>query len=269
MTVSAAARAIFASGRMIDLHCHILPGLDDGPVDMGVALAMARMALADGITTVACTPHVMRGVYNNDGKSISAAIARLAATLAEAAIPLSLATGADVHLSPNLVPELREGRVPTVAGSRYFLLEPPHDVVPPRFHEFIFGLLAAGYVPILTHPERLAWIESRYELITHLAATGVLMQLTAGSLTGRFGRRAQYWSTRMLDEEMADLLASDAHDTIKRPPILSRARDKVADRLGDDAAIRLVMTNPQSVLKNVAVSRVGSPASERAAHGAG
>jgi len=241
---------------MIDLHCHILPGIDDGAPDLAVALEMARMAVADGIVTVACTPHIMPGAYKNTGESIEAAVTRLAAALEEAAIPLHLVTGADVHLAPNLLHELRNGRVPTIGRSRYFLLEPPHHILPPRLHEFVFGLVAAGYVPILTHPERLSWIETHHDLIGRLASAGMLMQVTAGSLTGRFGRRARYWSQRLLDQEVVHLLATDAHGTESRPPVLSRARDVVADRFGDATAIRLVVTNPLRILENVLFSRV-------------
>ena len=211
---------------------------------------MARLAAADGISTMACTPHILPGVYNNSGPAIRRAVARLAESIADADIPISLVTGADVHIAPNLDVQLRDGRAPTLNNSRYFLLEPPHHVLPPRLEDLVFGLQAAGYVPILTHPERLSWVEGHYDLIGRLVSSSVLMQITAGSVMGRFGRRPRYWAERMLDEGLCHLLATDAHNTEQRPPRMADARDFVAKRLGDDEAINLVLRRPHGILNN-------------------
>jgi protein-tyrosine phosphatase len=235
---------------LIDLHSHLLPGIDDGSKDLAMSLAMARMASADGISTIACTPHILPGVYNNGGPAIRRALAQLAESIAEAGIPISLVTGADVHIAPNLDVQLRDGRALTLNNSRYFLLEPPHHVLPPRLEDLIFGLQAAGYVPILTHPERLSWVEGHYDLIRRLVSSSVLMQITAGSVMGWFGRRARYWAERMLDEGFCHLLATDAHNTEQRPPRMADARDFVAKRLGDDEAINLVLRRPHGILNN-------------------
>jgi protein-tyrosine phosphatase len=254
---------------LIDLHCHILPGIDDGSPDLGVSLDMARMAVADGITTIACTPHIFPGVYDNTGPLINLAIEELRAALREEDIPLRLLSGADVHIAPDLVPGLRSGRVLGINGSRYFLFEPPQNVLPPRFDDFVFNLLTAGYVPILTHPERLAWIENHYELVRRLAGAGVLLQLTAASITGRFGRRVRYWSDRMLEEDLVFLIATDAHNTDKRPPLLSEAREILDQRYGDDYATRLVLNHPQIVVDNVVLSDHPKPKAEEKTAGTG
>src|SRR6185312_8015218 len=127
-------------GGVIDLHCHLLPGIDDGSSDLEMSLAMARMASKDGIRTIACTPHIYPGLYENTAEGIRKAIARLQAELNKRAIPLRLVEGADVHLQPDLVKEIRAGRVPTLARSRYLLLEPPHHVAPPNFEASVFQL---------------------------------------------------------------------------------------------------------------------------------
>ena len=212
---------------MIDLHSHLLPGIDDGAKDLVTSLAMARVAVADGITTIACTPHILPGVYNNSGPAIRQAVARLAESIAKAGIPITLVTGADVHIAPDLDVQLRDGQALTLNDSRYFLLEPPHHVLPPRLEDLIFGLQAAGYFPILTHPERLSWVEGHYELIRRLVSSSVLMQITAGSVMGRFGRRPRYWAERMLDEGLCHLLATDAHNTEQRAPRMADARCSV------------------------------------------
>jgi protein-tyrosine phosphatase len=236
---------------VIDLHSHLLPGIDDGSKDLAMSLAMARVAAADGISTIACTPHILPGVYNNSGPAIRAATARLAKSLADAGMPISVVTGADVHICTDLNVQLRDGRALTLNNSRYFLLEPPHHVLPPRLEDLIFGLQAAGYVPILTHPERLSWVEGHYDLIGRLVSSSVLMQITAGSVMGRFGRRPRYWAERMLDEGLCHLLATDAHNTEQRAPRMADARDVVAQRLGDDEAINLVLRRPQGILNNL------------------
>jgi protein-tyrosine phosphatase len=235
---------------LIDLHSHLLPGIDDGSKDLAMSLAMAHVAASDGIGTIACTPHILPGVYNNDGPAIRRAVARLSESIAEAGIPISLVTGADVHIAPDLDVQLRDGRALTLNNSRYLLLEPPHHVLPPRLEDLIFGLQAAGYVPILTHPERLSWVEGHYDRIGRLVSSSVLMQITAGSVMGRFGRRPRYWAERMLDEGLCHLLATDAHNTEQRAPRMADARDVVAQRLGDDEAINLVLRRPQGILNN-------------------
>jgi protein-tyrosine phosphatase len=131
------------------------------------------------------------------------------------------------------------------------LLEPPHHVLPPRLEDLVFGLQAAGYLPILTHPERLSWVEGHYDLIRRLVSSSVLMQITAGSVMGRFGRRPRYWAERMLDEGLCHLLATDAHNTEQRAPRMADARDVVARRVGDDEAINLVLRRPQGILDDI------------------
>lgn len=241
---------------MIDLHCHMLPGIDDGPTSLDISIAMAAIAAADGIKVTACTPHIYPGLYDNDQAGIRAAIARFQIELKNAEIPLQLVIGADVHMDPGLKAGLAAGRIPTLNGSRYFLFEPPHHVAPARLSESLFELMVAGYVPILTHPERLTWIGDHYDEMLELAQRGVWMQLTAASVTGRFGRAAQYFALKMLDDGIVHILATDAHHSIKRPPILSDAREMVAKRLGAREATNMVEVRPRGVLDNVAPDRL-------------
>ena len=239
---------------MIDLHCHILPGIDDGAPDLDLSLAMARRAVEDGITVTACTPHIMPGYYENTGPQIRGHVAALQVALEQNDIPLRLVTGADVHLVPDLVGGLRSGRLLTLNDSRYFLFEPPHNIAPPRMSDSIFDVMSAGYHPIVTHPERLRWIEDHYDAMGQMVHGGAWMQLTAASVTGKFGKRAQYWSDRMLDEGLVHILATDAHNMRTRSPVLSQAVEIVAKRLGEQAAIDMVLTRPQAVLDNTAPS---------------
>lgn len=247
---------------MIDLHCHILPGIDDGAPDLATSLQMARVAVADGITVTACTPHMMPGYYDNTSEGVRAAVAALQAELDQTGIPLKLVTGADVHLVTDIVPGLRNGSKLTLADTRYFLFEPPHNTAPPRMAEAVFDCMAAGFHPLITHPERLRWIEDHYALMVQLAQAGAWMQITSGSVTGRFGKRTQYWAERMLDDGIVHILATDAHNLRNRAPILSEAVHAVTARLGHQAAQDMVLTRPLAVLENAL------PASVPAAVGA-
>ena len=239
---------------MIDLHAHILPGIDDGAKDLEMALEMARIAAADGITLLACTPHVNAPIHSNTAQSIAQATATLQNHLASHGIGLELLVGADIHLTANLLQLLQDGTAPTLAGTGYFLLEPSHDVMPPHIDRFCASVIEHGYTPILTHPERLAWINQHYDVICKLDSLGLVMQLTAGSVTGRFGRTAQYWADRMLAEGRVDLIASDAHDAKHRPPVLSKSREAIEHRHGDELAVMLTLNNPKAILQNLPVA---------------
>jgi protein-tyrosine phosphatase len=245
----------------------MLPGIDDGAPDLETSLSMARIAVADGITITACTPHIHPGVYDNHGPGIKAAIANLQRELDAADIALKLICGADTHIANDLVDGLCSGRIPSLNDTRYFLFEPPHHVAPPRMEAVVFDVMAAGYTPLLTHPERLTWIEDHYDAVVRLADRGALMQITAGSVTGRFGRRPKYWAERMLDEGLVYILATDAHNLRNREPVLSPARELVAKRLGDEEAEEMVLTRPQKIVEGAAPEtawrRVGASVSPR------
>lgn len=236
---------------MIDLHSHILPGIDDGAQNLDISLAMARQAVADGIHTMACTPHIYPGLYMNATDGISQARNALQAELNAQNIALSLVIGADVHLVPGLLTGLRAGHVPTLNGSRYLLLEPSHHVAPPRLAESIFELVVAGYTPVITHPERLTWIETHYAVFIDMIQQGAWMQVTSGALTGMFGPRAKYWGEKFIGEGHTHILATDAHSNGRRLPCLSEGL-AVAERLiGHAEAQRLVVERPQAILSNI------------------
>lgn len=247
---------------MIDLHHHLLPGIDDGAADLEMALEMARMAVADGIHTVACTPHIYPGLYENTGDGIRAAIATLQVELDAAGIPLRLVEGADVHLAPDLLEGIRARAVPTLGGSRYLLLEPPHHVAPPGFEQAVFSFMAAGYVPVITHPERLTWVEQHYPTFVELARRGAWMQITAGALTGRHGRRARHWGERFVGEGHCMILATDAHHPRRRPPLLAEAREAAAALAGAEEATHMVVTRPQGILDDRPAGELPPPLAE-------
>lgn len=233
---------------MIDLHSHILPGLDDGAPDLRTALVMASMAVRDGIRHCVCTPHIVPGIHNNTTLGISARVAGLRKALLQANIPLTLSVGAEIHLAPNLMIGLCNGSLPPLGTGRAVLLELPATAVPPQLPAFLARLLEAGYRPVIAHPERMRWIESRFAMLAAMHRQGVAMQVTAGSLLNQFGKRANYWAECMLEHGLVDVIASDAHDPVVRPPLLSAARERAAFWVGEAASFAMVDTTPAALL---------------------
>jgi protein-tyrosine phosphatase len=251
---------------LIDLHSHILPGIDDGAKTLEMSLAMARIAVDDGITLMACTPHIYPGLYLNNSAGISAARDALQSALDAHGIPLQLTIGADVHLVPGLLAGLRAGNVPCLHNTRYLLLEPPHHVAPPRFSELVFELVAAGYVPVITHPERLTWIDDHFHVFVDLTRQGAWMQVTAGALTGLFGPRAKYWGERFLGEGLTHILATDAHSSSRRVPVMSEAKAIAERQLGPEEALLLVQGRQAALLNNLAPSMVAALPARKASN---
>jgi protein-tyrosine phosphatase len=249
---------------MIDLHSHILPGVDDGAPNLAVSIEMARVAVADGIQVMACTPHFMPGMYDNTAPDICARVSQLQSELDAQSIPLHLVTGCDAHIRPDFLECLRNGQILRLNDSRYVLFEPPHNIPPQRLEDLLFSILVAGYVPVLTHPERLKWIEQNYDIFGRLFKQGVWMQITAGSLTGRFGKRPQYWAQRLLAEGMVHILATDAHNLRSRPPIMSQAVKIAEAELGLDEAKNLVLGRPALILDDLPADHAPLPVAAKA-----
>jgi len=230
---------------MIDLHTHILPGLDHGPRDWDEALEMCRIAVADGITTIAVTPHVSE-VFPNSAQRIEAAAVELRQRLGVAAIPLTVVVGGDYHVRPDLSPS----NVLTLGGNgRYFLLEFPYQLLPPRADAFVTTLIGRGLLPIVTHPERTTSLQRGWRRLEPLVKAGALVQVTAGSLLGEFGPAASAAANRFLKQGWVHLLASDAHWARERSPRLAEGRDAAAKVIGEQAARALVESNPEAILQ--------------------
>ncbi len=236
---------------MIDLHSHILPGVDDGSPDFATSLAMAQMAVADGIEVMACTPHFLPGRYDNSADDVRIRVTELSQRLFQEGINLKLVVGADAHIRADFLERLNNNQILRLHDSRYVLFEPSFLGLPPQLEDILGQILNSGYVPVLTHPERFKWIEGHYAIFERLSQAGVWMQITAGSLTGKFGIRAQYWAQKMLADGLVNVLASDAHNITSRPPILSEALEIATRELGQAEARHLVFTRPKAVLENL------------------
>lgn len=239
---------------MIDLHHHCLPGVDDGPKALDAAVAQCRAAAADGIRTVVATPHRRHPQFDVPPAAARAAHAALREALAREGIALDLLLGHEVHYSPDLAEGLMSGEVLRLGGNpRWFLFELPDSHVPANVDRMVFDLHLAGQYPILAHPERNAELAGDPARLAALRGQGMPVQVTAMSLTGEFGRRARKAAERWLGDGLVDFLATDAHDTVKRPPRLAAGVDAAAKIAGRDAAERLVSSNPGRVLRGEAL----------------
>ena len=239
---------------MIDLHCHILPGLDDGPITTKDALEMCRMAVDDGIQTIVATPHMLDSMFPVDRQAILEGVQELSQILREESIPLQLLPGADVHLDQAMPSYLAQGKLVTLADlRRHLLVELPRDIIPEGLGELLFQVQLKGVTPIITHPERNVAIEQNPALLNDLIRVGSLTQITAGSLTGAFGSRVRLFTLRLLEARAVHLVSTDAHDTSRRSPRLSEARRVVEEELGSEEAERIFVERPVRILEGAHV----------------
>lgn len=250
---------------MIDLHCHILPGLDDGPKTLEESIAMCRMAFEDGCRAMVATPHQRRGRWWNSDRAAIAAIAKdLQAGLGT---QMRILVGGEVHVDSELLAEvekLPEGGIFTLAGSRYLLIELDDRGRAGEAISLVHELTVAGWIPVVAHPEFIPWLAGDLELTARLVALGARMQVTAMSVTGDFGKGPQADTHALLDAGLAHFVASDCHGTQRRPPGLRRAYQMIASRWGADVAKRLVSDNPRAVVQNRPLAVVERPETSEA-----
>ena len=235
---------------MIDIHSHILPGIDDGAPDMDTALAMAEMAVESGVTAIVATPHCnvpgrfenywdfqLRRQYNEFQQALQAA-----------EIPLTVFSGMEVFGTPDTPGLLGKGKLTTLGGSRYLLIEFPFVGYARQATELLREIGAMGYRPVVAHPERYRFTQENPEILNLWLDLGCLMQLNKGSLLGRFGRTAQALALSMLNRGFAGAVASDAHASTVRTTWMLDIWDFLCDETSEDTARLLLEENPRRIL---------------------
>lgn len=240
----------FDASASVDVHCHCLPGVDDGPETLDEALELCRALVDDGITTVIATPHQL-GRYDgrNAATSVRAACNQLQDELRNRQIPLAVKPGADVRVDERIAGLLKMDEVLTLGDGRvHLLLELPHETyIDPQM--LIRLLVSRGLQPIISHPERHEAIRARLSRVTPWLEQGAVLQVTAGSLLGQFGPDAQAAGWRLLEAGTVAIIATDAHDTQRRPPSMTAAAQLIERRLGFAAARLVCVENPLRVLQ--------------------
>ena len=233
---------------MIDLHCHVLPGCDDGAKDLDEALSMCRTAAADGIETLVACAHY-DSTYKISREELLARTGELSAVLEAEGVPLSLLTASDAHACAELPKLVEDGIVSTVAdGGRYLLLELPSYALPENLGDLVFRLAAKGVRCVITHPERNAALQADPEPLVQLVGQGALVQVTAMSLTGDFGPAPRRATEDLIRRKLAHVIATDAHSPNRRPPVLSKAVGAAARLVGEEDARAMVEKTPKLIL---------------------
>lgn len=236
---------------MIDLHSHLLPGVDDGAQSLADALALARIAVNDGIRFSMLTPHFHPGRYDNRRTELLRRVEDFQAALVEHEIPLSLRLGGEVRFGMESLELLVEDEIPflgTTAGYRVMLLEFPHQMIPVGSQQFVEKLIQMRIRPLIAHPERNKSVMNRPDSLIGLLDAGCWLQVTAGSIAGRFGELAQTTSRYLLERNWVHVIATDAHNLANRPPLLAEGRDAAAKIVGVDIAEQLVSQRPAAII---------------------
>jgi protein-tyrosine phosphatase len=235
---------------MIDTHLHILPGVDDGPQTMEESVALARALVQEGIHAAIATPH-----YNDLFPQLSAAeikerVNELQQALDHQRIPLRLFAGHEALIKAGLVDDIGAGRLATLNGSRYLLLELWNDAWLPTTEQVIFELRASGITPILAHPERYRIFQREQGRLASLLRQGVLVQVTASSLVGMQGRTALRVAETLLKGGLVHCIASDSHGLHRRPPTIAQSLGQVVRVIGQVKMRQLVEDYPLMILNN-------------------
>lgn len=241
---------------MYDIHCHLLPGLDDGPDTVEQSMAMAEAAIADGITHVVCTPHC-NSTYSFDYQRVRQARDALRARLGGR---LTLATGCDFHIAPENLAALKQNAAHFCINQKdYLLVEFSDFSIPSAMDQVLYQLQIAGLRPVVTHPERNPILRKNPDLLRNWVHQGCHAQVTAGALTGLFGPEAQRRAEEWIAQGLIHFAASDAHNDRGRPLRLSPAREQVARLFGEEKAQALFHDNPRAAFEGRPLPHVPEP----------
>jgi len=233
----------------VDIHIHILPGVDDGAVNMQRSVEMAKMAIADGTTHIVASPHANYS-YKYDRERYTDLLAELAAQ----APGIEFKLGCDFHLSYDNVRDAKDNPKRYVIGdSNYVLVEFPDFGSPDHFKMPVFEMQSNGFHPIITHPERNPVFLRDITMVEYFRNAGCLIQITANSITGAWGRGCKKYSADLLKKGWVDIICSDAHGLQRRPPILSEAEREAAKIVGADVARRMLEATPMKVFRGEAI----------------
>ena len=236
---------------MIDLHNHLLPGIDDGSPDIDTSIALARIAVDDGITQMVCTPHIHHGRYENTKRTIAPALVALRQALKAANLDLQVSAAAEVRIGPEIMQGIEQNTLPFLGHwheKPVLLLELPHGDIPLGSDRLTAWLLRQGVQPMIAHPERNKAAMKSPSKLKPFIDQGCLFQVTAGSMAGHFGERAQELAIQLLRESHITILATDAHNIQHRPPIMSVAREVVIAEASLTEYEALVLYGPGEIV---------------------
>lgn len=235
---------------MIDLHSHILPGIDDGAKDLSDSIAMAKQAMKAGVTHMMCTPHILQGYYDNTRSTISSALEILLQGLADSGCSLKLAFASEVRITPEILQWVSKNKIPYLGkwqGKNLLLLELPHSHIPAGTDNLLRWLSKNNVQVVIAHPERNRDIIADYNKLAMLRRTGCLFQITAGSFTGRFSEAVKELAMKMLEDDTVTYIASDMHSLDRRPNDMGTAFDLLTQLVGAEKANSLTLDIPRQI----------------------
>ncbi|MCD9024052.1 tyrosine-protein phosphatase [Cohnella silvisoli] len=218
---------------MIDIHTHILPGVDDGAANWDDTLIMARAAVAEGITTIIATPHHANGYYNNRAVEVTEHTLRINEQLIAAGVPVVIRSGQEIRVHDDLLEAWYRGELLPLAGSNYVLIEMPSSRIPKEMNELIHELHIMELVPIIAHPERNAEIVRHPERLAELIKAGAFAQVTTHSLLGGFGRQIEQVAWSLCRSGLIHIVSSDAHHLERRGFRMNEAYTAIRERMGE------------------------------------
>ena len=247
---------------MIDIHCHIVYGVDDGSYSKSESLRMAQIAVRSGITDIIATPHSIPGMFENyAGEELDAAFSRLKRLIEEndLAERLRIRRGMEVFADDETIERFENGRLLTLAGTDYMLIECEFGEDPGYFGEILEELRRRGVHPVIAHPERYYFAQDEVQYLLDYVDMGCALQLDSGSVTGFFGGRSQRTAFKLLDIGAVQLIGSDAHDSEQRTPDMREAADIIANEFSPRYAELIFDVNPDRLLKNKRLLFPGEP----------
>ncbi|MGG3640555.1 CpsB/CapC family capsule biosynthesis tyrosine phosphatase [Bacillus gobiensis] len=219
---------------MIDIHCHILPSIDDGSKHFAESIEMAKEAYSQGITTIIATPHHKNGTYENDAETVKSIVEQLNTRLEQEELPVTICSGQEVRIYGELIDDILEKRILSLNGSQYILVEFPSDHVPRYAEKLLFDIQLKGYIPVIAHPERNREIMTNPKLLLNLVKKGAASQVTAASITGKFGKNIKKFSLQLIESNLTHFMASDAHNRTNRNFQFENGLDVIKKEFGQD-----------------------------------
>lgn len=242
-------RGVTTGNGYVDVHSHILPGLDDGPPDIFGSIRMAEEAAQNGVTDIIATPHLNQELFEFSRQARDVQIERLQAALREKKVPVFIHRGAEVRIVPQLPEWYDNGKLPTLAGTRYLLFELPFGEMPFFTHDVTFAIRLKGIIPVLAHPERSVSFQDQPDRLAWMIEAGCLVQVNSTSLTGRLGDPSRATAIELLRRDWVHIIASDGHAAFDRGANFREALAVAAKYVGEEAAERMVKDNPRRILE--------------------
>ncbi|EZP59701.1 tyrosine-protein phosphatase [Exiguobacterium sp. RIT341] len=238
---------------MVDIHCHILPLVDDGPASVEHALQLAEQAVAEGVSRIIATPHIYHPQFETEDVDVQLTVDEFNVLLKQRDIPLTVYPGHEIRLIGELMEALEAGQALTLNDSRYILIEFPSSGIPSYARQVFAELISDGYIPVVAHPEKNKAIIQNPSLLFELISNGAISQVTCASLIGKYGKDVQRFAIALLENGLAHLVASDAHHLEKRPFYWKQC-ERMLEKTFEDWLIDEIYENNEAVLLNQLVT---------------